>query len=856
MRIGPGDPSASGRGARSRPDPRTAKATTSRTGTAKAKAKGTRRPDPVRAAASAPSSKDTARARIAQAKAGIRPTIGPPGSRTVRVSSNPRGKSPASPSAKGATTRRPRPADRTRSTDRPPATRSRASSARPARRRVEREPVSSPAGRAVTLGLGAYHGIAHYFARTSPGGRGLEAVHPKVTRARTGRRLVLTLVVLTLLFTLIIYKLADLQVLNSGSYTAFGESQRVRTETLAADRGAILDRNGTPLALSTPQKSVFVDPQVIENAPEEARLLADALGLDAADVEQKMTAANRFGYVARQIPEEQAAKVRALKTSKDPNDPKAKVVDRLRGVEFIDEPKRFVPSGELAKSIIGQVDIDGQGISGLEKMYGDELTGTPGKLVLERNPDGRTIAPAEPVVIPAVKGHDVQLTLDRSLQFETERIIAEQVRAAGAKGGIAVVMKPDSGEVLSMANVVADPETGEVSVDGNNAALTTVYEPGSVMKMIPASGALENGKVQPDTVVGLTDTLQICDSEFSEHDYHGNVGWKVSEIIAQSSNIGTIKLGQMIGKDEIYRYMRAFGIGQRSAIDFPNEQAGTLAEPKDWWCSSSGSIPIGQGVSVTPLQMLVAYNTIANGGVYVAPKLVQATIDGDGSRHPTPTDPGHRVVSQKTADQMNVMLRSVVETGTGTAAAIAGYQPAGKTGTARKPEPGGGYIGADGAMHYQATFVGFVPAEAPALSIIVIIDDPSTGGIFGGVQAAPAFAKIGETALRQFAIPPPAIDLAAGGRPADNSKHDPAKIATTTTISPDGTTGPVVQRTPDGRVRGPAAGDETTTTTVLGSTSTTARTGSVPTQPVPTTTPRVTSTTSSTRPTTTVRKTP
>ncbi len=654
--------------------------------------------------------------------------------------------------------------------------------------------------------------VGAYFSNSSARSSRLQAVPDRVTRARTGRRLLGTGFMLTILFVLIVWKLVDLQVLNPTTYAAFGESQRVRTEVLAADRGTILDRNGVALALSTPQKSVFVDPKLIEDPKGEAARLATILaipGLDAASIEAKMTATNRFSYVARQQPDDVIAKIRAEQDWKDPADPKAKATNHLPGVAFVDEPKRFVPSDELAKSLIGQVDIDGNGISGLEKMYGDDLTGTPGQLVLERGPDGRTIAPVEPQVIPAVKGKDLQLTIDRSMQYDTERILTEQVRDAGAKSGIAVVMKPDTGEILSMANVVSDPKTGAVSIDGNNAALTTVYEPGSVMKIVTASGAIEDGKVQPDTIIPISDTIQICDARFEEHDPHGNVGWPVSRILAQSSNVGTIKLGQMLGKDEIYRYMKDFGFGARTAIGFPNEQTGDLKTPDKWWCSSQGSIPIGNGVSVTPLQMLGAYNTIANQGVYVAPKLVNATIDGNGQRHENPADVGHRVISADTANKVNLMLRGVVaEGGTGTAASIAGYNPAGKTGTARKPQPGGGYVGADGITHYEASFVGFVPAEAPALSVFVMIDDPSKEGIYGGVVAAPAFSKIGEAALRRFSVPPPVTDVAAGGAKTDQSLMDPTKVTSTTVVGDTS----VVEHTKDGRVRAPTAGEEPPTT--------------------------------------------
>ena len=280
----------------------------------------------------------------------------------------------------------------------------------------------------------------------------------------------------------------------------------MRTETLAADHGTIYDRNGVALAMSTPQKSIFADPALVsdpdgvktheEVAASAATLLAPILGRPAAELKASLTADNRFTYLARQVPPEVAEQIQALKRSDGPGDT---LVDLVPGIEFIDEPKRSQPGEQLAKSIIGQIDIDGKGISGLEKRYADELTGQPGKVLIERDLEGRTIAAGEPVVVPAVRGRDLQLTLDRSLQFETERILTEQVAETGAKSGVAMVMKPDTGEILSMANVVSDDARTEVSIDSNNAAVTKVYEPGSVMKIVTAAGALEEGVVQPET---------------------------------------------------------------------------------------------------------------------------------------------------------------------------------------------------------------------------------------------------------------------------------------------------------------------------------------------------------------------
>ena len=429
------------------------------------------------------------------------------------------------------------------------------------------------------------------------------------------------------------------------------------------------------------------------------------------------------------------------------------------------ETERIEPGGELARSLIGSVDVDNNGLSGLEAQYGKELTGTPGSLTLERNPQGRTIPVGEHQLVPAQKGDDLVLTVDRSMQYETERILSEQVSAAGAKGGIAVVSVPSTGEILAMANVVTNPDTGQVQPSGNNAALTTVYEPGSVMKMATVASAIEKGLVSPETVVTVPSGLQVGDHLFTDAETHGTEQMPVSQIIAQSSNIGTIKIAQQLGKQGVHDALTEFGFGSRTSLDFPNEAKGTVLAPDKWSGTSIGTIPIGQGVSVTALQMLEAYNTVANGGRYVSPRLVDSTIDSDGHEHPVPFDDGHRVVSQATSDKMNVMLRGVVTGGTGTLAKVDGYTVFGKTGTARKPQANGTYTDAAGRTHYDATFVGVVPAEAPALSVIVVIDDPSGGNYYGGSLAAPAFSKIASYGLQRLAVPPPVTDGAQGGAP-------------------------------------------------------------------------------------------
>jgi cell division protein FtsI/penicillin-binding protein 2 len=361
------------------------------------------------------------------------------------------------------------------------------------------------------------------------------------------------------------------------------------------------------------------------------------------------------------------------------------------------------------------------------------------------------------------------------------------------------VSRPDTGEILAVANLGVDPDTGEVEALGENRAVTASFEPGSVNKVITVAAALEEGLVSPSTELVVPDKLQVGDHEFSDHDPHPTEAYSVTRILTESSNIGTIKLAQQLGKDRFDSYLRRFGFGTKTSLGFPGEASGILLPLEKYNATSLGAIPIGQGIAVTAMQMLTAYNTIANNGVFVPPKLVLETVDATGARHAVPSGEAHRVVSESTATQMRDMLANVVREGTGTRGGITGYTVAGKTGTARKPI-NGGYEDAQGNYHYVSTFAGFVPAERPELSIIVVIDEPA-GDIFGGSVAAPVFADLAQYGLRLFRIPPPAVEravvpdsaaadaLASGDHDATTRvRADAAQGATTTTTAPVGTT--------------------------------------------------------------------
>lgn len=551
--------------------------------------------------------------------------------------------------------------------------------------------------------------------------------------------------VVLLLFLVVVARLTQLQLLDGQRYAAFGASQRVRPVVLPAERGSMFDREGAELALSVPQNTVWADPRLVSDPQREADALAPVLGIERDVLLRALTTPDKaFVYLSRQVDDATTQKVKDL---------------NLDGIAVLSESKRFNPSGDLAAAVLGSVNIDSVGRAGLEQQFDDTLTGTPGQLVLEQDPKGRTIAEGEHHLTPAQPGDDLVLTLDTAMQFEVERALSDQIVKMGAKGGIAIVSNPKTGEILAMATMErADDESAPVA-SSNNMAVTAAFEPGSASKVITMASALEEGVVQADTTMVVPDHLQVADAMFTDHDPHPTVTMSLTDILANSSNIGTIMLGQKLGPEKIDEYQRRFGFGSKSALDFPNETPGLMLPLEDWSGTSIGTIPIGQGVAVTAIQMLQAYNVIANGGLYIDPKIVLATIAKDGTRHPTPPSASRRVVSTQTAAQVRDMMEQVVMAGTGKEAAIDGYTVAGKTGTARKPQPGGGYRDAAGNYQYQATFAGFVPAEDPQLSAIVVLDEP-TASIFASGTSAPVFSRIASYGLRRFHIPPPGIVLA------------------------------------------------------------------------------------------------
>jgi cell division protein FtsI (penicillin-binding protein 3) len=542
-------------------------------------------------------------------------------------------------------------------------------------------------------------------------------------------------VALALAFALVVVRLTQLQVVSPDEYAARGMAQRLRTVSLPAERGSIFDRNGHELAMSVRQHTVWADPRLVADVDAAAAALAPVLGLDRASLTSRLSEGGAFVYLARQVDDDVAGRVRDL---------------GLAGIGLLDESQRFTPAGSLAASVLGEVDVDNHGTAGLELVFEDRLVGAPGELILERAPSGRTIAAGEHRLSPAERGDDLVLTIDRSLQYEAERALAAQIEATEAEGGTAILMDPRTGEILALANLRAGPEGGEPRPARDNMALTSLFEPGSVNKVVTAAAALEEGLHTPDETLHVPPSVQVSVKRFSDqHPIDGPSS--IADIITRSSNVGTIQLAQELGPATLDGYLRRFGFGQPTGLGFPGESNGIVIPLEEWSGTSIGSISIGQGIAVNALQMLGAFNAIANGGVRVQPTLVRATVDAEGEEHPVAPGEPTRVISARTAEQMRAVLAQVVASpdGTGQKAQIAGYSAAGKTGTARKPsttsrgyEPGA----------YVATFAGFVPAEDPQLSAIVVLDEPSP--YYASLTSAPVFAEIVQYALRMLRIPP------------------------------------------------------------------------------------------------------
>ncbi len=557
------------------------------------------------------------------------------------------------------------------------------------------------------------------------------------------------------------WKLVGVQIRNGSELVARGEDQRFRRVDLVASRGSIVDRNGVELAISVARKRVAVSMVELHaegvdtpaDVQQFATQLAGLLGLDAAVVSERLLAAeptDPWIRIVEAVDEDTARRaVTAIEES-----------GILDAVILEDSTERVHPAGESALRVIGTLGPDGPGeLAGIEKAYDEQLTGRNGKKVVELGTGGETIAGAERIVDEPVAGSDVELTLDRTLQHEVESILATRAAEAGAVRGIAIVGRPSTGEILAAGSVQRDSETGEMVLSDAPIAFSNSYQAGSVFKLVTVAAAVEAGQVDAGTTFEVPSTIQVEDRQFSDHDEAvGTRMMTVTDIVADSSNVGIIKITQGLGRDALHDALVGFGFGRRTGIGHPAESAGILPPADQWTAPDLAASGIGTHQSATALQLWAAYNVIANGGTYVAPRLVDSTIDARGERIRLPAAAPRRVISEAAADQVSSMLQEVVKVGTGEQWNLPGYSVAAKTGTSRlvsetKVDDEDAYAWVDGRFHHVAAFTGYLPAERPQVSITVILED-ITSGLTGSTAAGPVFSDLARLSIRELGIAP------------------------------------------------------------------------------------------------------
>jgi cell division protein FtsI (penicillin-binding protein 3) len=560
-----------------------------------------------------------------------------------------------------------------------------------------------------------------------------------VSRPPVGR-LVALLVASGLALTLVVGRLAILQFGEAGALQAMGDQQRLRTFELAANRGAILDRAGTPLALTVEARDIYADPRYVVDPTTAATRIAPLLGLGVRDVRDALTAEGSFAYLARGLEPEVADRVAEL---------------GLPGIGFLDSSRRYYPAGSVAAQVVGFVGTDGIGLGGLEFEHDDFLAGVAGEETVEVSAQGQAIAGGARSIDAARPGDDLLLTIDREMQYQAQRYLRQAVEDNGAKGGTVVILDPVTGDVYAMASSPTfDPNefASFPDADRANRAVTDAWEPGSVNKVITAATAIETGAVSLTQRFRVPATRRI--ESYTIHDSHPHPveSMTIGDIIAASSNVGSSMLADRVGNDALAAAFDDFGLGAPTGIGFPGEAAGIMPQGP-WHDITRATVSFGAGVAVTPLQMASVYATVANGGVRVQPRIIAGTSSTDGTVTPAPAATTERVVSDRTAGLITRMLAYAVQDGTGMAARIDGYQVAGKTGTAKKLDRHGEYTD-----RYVASFIGFLPASQPRVVIATVLDEPDT--IYGGVAAAPLFQDLARYAIQRLAIPPaPPVDL-------------------------------------------------------------------------------------------------
>lgn len=544
--------------------------------------------------------------------------------------------------------------------------------------------------------------------------------------------------VVVVAFVALVGRLVEFQLTSAPTYRALGVQETVVTQTEPAVRGAIYDREGSVLAMSQPVDVVVADPLIIDHPRAEAAALASLLGMSTTTLDTELS--NRStGYVVldQTLASKSATKLENLD---------------LPGITLTPSYQRIDVDGSLAAPLLGSVDAAGRGDSGLEYQFQQLLAGHPGSMVEAVSPSGVVLPGTVRTTAVARAGTGIELTISQPLQYETDQALAAGVAKAHATNGIAIVMDPRTGDILAMASMVRDPATGAVSEAPQNLAVTQVYEPGSAFKPVTFSAALQDGIITPDTVVEVPSVLPIDGDIFHDAWTHPAEPMTASQILAQSSNMGTILIAEKLGAARLAAQIHLLGFGQPTGLGFPGASLGLVKPVSQWSPTAIGSTPIGQDTGVTAQQLLDMFATVANGGVSVPPRLVAATISPSGTVHRVPRRRSRRLIAAGADAELVKMMESVATTdGTAPAAAVPGYLVAGKTGTSQIPDPAtGGYT--PGA--FWGTFAGFAPAQDPVLAAVVVMTRPQP--IYGGSVSAPVFSTIMQYALHHYAIAAPA----------------------------------------------------------------------------------------------------
>jgi len=548
------------------------------------------------------------------------------------------------------------------------------------------------------------------------------------------KRAIMVNTMITLTFVAVIFRLADIMLLNHQWFLDKARDQQIKKEVVPVRRGIIFDRKGRELAINLDTESVYCDPAEIASPDRVAVALSRTINNKPAVILARLSANNRFNWIERKVSLEDTQRIRDMK---------------LGGIGFLPEIKRFYPEGSLASHIIGFVGVDNNGLEGVEKSYDKYLSAVSERVSVIRDARGNVLSEG---MSKEIKGNNVILTIDEGLQYIVEKNLDDAVERWKAASATVIMMEPHTGEVLAMASRptydLNDP--AEVTpAKRRNRAVTDCYEPGSTFKIVVGTAALEEGIVTPDTRFDCSaGYIEIAGRKIKDAERHGVLTFK--EVIQKSSNVGTIKIGLNLGREKIYSYIRKFGFGEKTEFDLGGEASGWIRPPDRWSGTSVGAIPIGQEVAVTPLQVLRAYSVIANGGFLVRPHVVSAISSPAGAVIYKAATESQRIISEKNVKTFKNILKTVTEEGgTATGAAIDGNEVAGKTGTAQLFDPKTKRYSKD---KYVSSFVGFVPADDPRIAMIVVIHEPK-GAIYGGLVAGPVFKQIANESLSYLSVP-------------------------------------------------------------------------------------------------------